>query len=199
MLQASVSALRELRPELASGLKARDREIDEWEVRIELECLRILALYDPTASDLRRMVVILKSNEELERVADSVVRLAKRVKKLARVTDAASIPSPLLDLAANAEAAFRRALDALTNIDVDAALSVVAGDAAIDHQCHTLQKQFKQALRDAPEGSGVSLRLLLLARNLERIADHATLIARNVVYLKEGRIIRHAAGRQAGN
>lgn len=193
-LTMSVQALRENRADLAAGVKIEEKAIDSWEVRIEQECVRILARYGPTASDLRRVIAAMRVSSELERMADLAEHIANRVKK--RVTRAETVPVPgSLDVLATASLAqVRDSLDALTRDDVELAQAVIREDRGVDRFRRVVLNELKDAIRREPDSVDTWLRLINTARNLERVADHASNIAETVVYLKEGDIIRHGHG-----
>ena len=192
-LGTSVRAFCDGRADLAGEVSGGKGSIDRWEVQIERECLRILALHQPVASDLRRVAAALRINADLERMADLASHIANRARKLAGKSDLAPIPPDLELMAGEALDLVRDALNALANCDVALARSVIAADRGIDRFRGTVVKQLKQAIRRDPEHLNMWLRLINTARNLERVADHATNIAEAVVYLKEGDIIRHVA------
>jgi phosphate transport system protein len=191
-LEKSVLAVCDGRFDLIADLEKEEDLADCQEVQIEVECLRILARYEPVASDLRRMATVLKVNRDWERIADLALRVARRARKLSRLPDTLSMPEPLKKLARDVLAQVRSCLGALAAVDGEAARRVIAGDHAIDEQYRTLRSEFKAALSLHPEQLDAWLLLINTARNLERIADHASGIAQTVVYLHEGVIIRHS-------
>jgi phosphate transport system protein len=195
-LKRSVRALCDGRIDLAGEVMGEERAVDRWEVQIERECLKVLALHQPVASDLRRVAAILRINSDLERMGDLARHMAKRVKKLAADPRAFPIPEQLELMAIESLGQVRDCLDALTKADAELARSVIAGDTRIDRHYRFVLKDLKQQIRRDPERVDSWLRLINTARNLERIGDHATNIAEAVVYLKEGDIIRHGGGRQ---
>ena len=190
-LNRSIHAICDGRVELAEELKHQKRAMDRWEVQIERECVRVLALHQPVASDLRRVTTVLKINGDLERLCDLARHIAKRVKKLASDPEAFPIPQPLENLAVFALSQIRDSLDALTQSNVAGAHAVIAADRQVDLDYRAVQKQLKIEIVRNPERINTWLRLVNTARNLERIADHAAKIAESVVYLKEGEILRH--------
>lgn len=195
-LDHSVRALCEGRPDLANEVRDEELTVDHWELRLEHDCLKVLALHQPVASDLRRVAVVLKMNGDLERMGDLARHIAKRVNKLATDPRAFPIPEPLEAMAAEALEQVHRSLDAVTRCDTDLARAVIAGDRRVDQHHRIVLKELKQQIRRDPERVDAWLRLINTARNLERIADHATNIAEAVIYLKEGQIIRHVGPRQ---
>jgi phosphate transport system protein len=190
-LNRSIHAICDGRVELAEELKHQKHMMDRWEVQIERECVRVLALHQPVASDLRRVTTVLKINGDLERLCDLARHIAKRVKKLASDPEAFPIPQPLENLAIFALSQIRDSLDALTKSNVSGAHAVIAADRQVDLDYRAVQKQLKIEIIRNPERVNTWLRLVNTARNLERIADHAAKIAESVVYLKEGEILRH--------
>jgi len=190
-LATSVTVLCHHRPDLAADVKAGEREIDRREVAIERECLRVLALYDPVASDFRRVLTILRVNRDLERIGDLAARIAKRAKKLARGTNPLVIPEPLEALAEAAMQSVRGALDSLVNCDAQASRSLIAADHRLDEYRRTVRAGIKESIRRDVDRIEDWLRLMDVARHLERVGDHAAGIAEAVIYMKEGQIIRH--------
>lgn len=191
-LEKSVTALTEGRFELVPQVETDEEETDRREVEIEQDCLRILALYEPVATDLRRMATILKVNRDCERIADLALRVARRSRKLAVGSSGVELPEGMKQLARDVLAQVRASYQALAGRDAAAARAVIAGDRGIDVQYRSLRKQFRQMLSQHPEQLAGWMLLLNMARNLERIADHATGIAQTVIYLEEGKIVRHA-------
>jgi phosphate transport system protein len=190
-LNQSIHALCDGRGELADEFKHHKRVMDGWEVQIEHECVRVLALHQPVASDLRRVATVLKINGDLERLCDLAQHIAKRVKKLTRDPNAFPIPQALESLALMALSQIRDSLDALTQSNISRALIVITADHQIDLDYRAVQKQLKLEIIRHPERISTWLRLVNTARNLERVANHAVKIAESVIYLKEGEIMRH--------
>jgi phosphate transport system protein len=190
-LTASVQALRDNRADLALGVKIDEKAVDDWEVKIEQECVRILARYGPTASDLRRVIAAMRVSSELERMADLAEHIANRVKKRVATAETEPFPGSLDALATASLALVDDSLAALTHDDVELAQTVIREDHGIERLRRTVLKELKDAIRQEPDRVDTWLRLINTARNLERFADHAANIAEIVVYLKEGDIIRH--------
>ncbi len=190
-LDRSIEAVRDGRVEQALQVKQQKRLFDRWEVQIERECVRVLALHQPVASDLRRVAAALKINGDLHRLCDLARHIAKRVKKLAADPLAIPIPQALENLGLAALDRIHDSLDALTRSNLALARSVIAADQQIDRDYRAVQKQLKQEIAREPERINTLLRLVNTARNLERIADHAVKIAESVIYLEQGDILRH--------
>ena len=196
-LTTSVRALCDSRADLAAEVRGGENAINTWEVQIERECLKVLALHQPVASDLRRVAAVWKINGDLERMADLAEHIANRARKLAREPEPVPIPQELETMALEALAQVRDSLDALTKADVELARKVITADRRVDRRRRAVMKELKDAIRREPQRVDTWLRLINAARNLERVADHATNIAEAVVYLKEGDIIRHVGDRAA--
>ncbi len=190
-LVKSIRALCDDRADIASEVKGEERIVNSWEVQIERECLRVLALHQPVASDLRRVATALKINGDLERMGDLAFHIAKRVKKASKEADHPAIPEAMEAMASEVLAQIHGSLDALTKSDVELARRVIQGDRAIDNHYRAVLRDLKNAIRQDPDRLDGYFRLINSARNLERIADHATNIAEAVIYLREGDIIRH--------
>ncbi len=192
-LNTSVRALCDGRADLAAEVKFEEASIDRWEVEIERDCLKILALHQPVASDLRRVAAILRINSDLERMADLARHIAKRARKLAKEPTGRALPEGLEAMANDTLDQVREGLDALSQGDAELARAVIAGDGKVDRHRSAVIDELKQAIRDEPDRLDSWLRLINVARNLERVADHATNIAEAVIYLRNGDIIRHDA------
>ncbi len=192
MVQEACESIFELNEALALRVIRRDHEVDEAEVEVEAEVIRLLALYQPVGVDLRLLCTILKVNNNLERVADCAVNVAERARH-AELQPVARQSADLKQLCPVVRQALRDAVQAYAQDDTDLARSVAKQDAAID-------ALYGQIVRDVvanPDRSAARmaahLDLLSVAKNLERIADHATNIAEDVIYLSTGQIVRHKA------
>lgn len=170
--------------DLAGAVKAQERITDVSEARIEKECLRILALYEPVASDLRRIVCVLKSRKDLERVSDLATKIARRSQRSLKDAARHAVPASLDLLARMATDAFSEVVAALGKVDSVAARAVIAGDEKIDRQCRVVLRELKNLLRRGPERVTSLLRLVNSARNLERIGDHAVNIAKAILFVE---------------
>ncbi len=190
-LETSIQALLDGKIGVEAEVKNLERESDREESRIERQCLRVLALFEPVASDLRRMATILKVTRDWERIADLAVRVARRARKFSAAGDRFPIPDRLKTLAQAVLDHARLVHQALATRNVAAARAVIRGEDAIDRLHRQVRKELKRSLRPQPETIDLWLQMLSTARNLERIADHASDIAQTVVYLEEGVMIRH--------
>ncbi len=175
---------------LADKIIKSDYEIDEMEVDVEEECLKILALYQPVAVDLRFITAVIKINNDLERIADEAVNIARGVKYIAK-GEKLHFDFDFYLMAEKTEAMVKKSLDALVNLDVDLAFKVCLLDDEVDQFNGEAHRKVKDVIKDNPEYVEYFINLLLISRHLERIADHATNIAEEVIYLIEGEIVRH--------
>ncbi|MDZ7696075.1 MAG: phosphate signaling complex protein PhoU [Deltaproteobacteria bacterium] len=175
---------------LAEKIIAIDKEIDEAEVELEEECLKILALHQPVAGDLRFISAVIKINNDLERVGDEAVNIAERVENLAK-RPPIEVPFQYSHMAATSEDMLKKSLDALVNLDTDLAYKVCLMDDDVDDMNREIYDQVKVVIQQKPERVTTLINLLLIARHLERIGDHATNIAEEVIYMAEGEILRH--------
>lgn len=177
--------------DLAKEIVHLDHEIDEMEVEIEEACLKIIALHQPVAADLRFLVAVIKINNDLERIGDQVVNIAQRVVRIAK-RPVEPYHFDYSVMAEKAEAMLRMSLDSLVNQDLDQAIKVLHLDDEVDNIKDQAYDRIKQAMADGlTEDIGYMINLLLISRHLERLADHATNIAEEVVYMIEGEIVRH--------
>ena len=176
--------------ELARRIIESDSKIDAAEVEVEEECLKIIALHQPVAVDLRFINIVIKINNDLERVGDEAVNIAERVENISKRLPL-SFPFDFAPMAEKAEAMLKDSLDALVNQDVDLAYKVCLDDDDVDRMNHMIYDEVKEAIKKQPDRVAYLLNLLLIARHLERIADHATNIAEEVIYMIEGEISRH--------
>ena len=188
----AVAAVARRDDKLAAQVIDTDREIDAAEVDVEEECLKILALYQPVAHDLRYIVAILKINHDLERIGDLSVSIAERARDLSRM-DPPSLDFDLMKLAENAQAMVGRSIDALIHVDLNLAREIWLSDDDIDRHNERIFAEAAAEIRRNPAQIEPMLALLSVSRNLERIADHATNIAKDVIYMVEGEIVRHRA------
>ena len=170
----------------------RDDEIDRWDVRIEEECLKILALHQPLAENLRRVTAVMKIAWELERVADVAVNIAERAAGLAGAPEV-PIPDKLHQMAQVALDMLRRSLDAFVAEDSRLARDVCGQDDIVDALNREIIDDLLNMMKTSPDLIEPALQLFSASRHVERVADHATNIAEDVVYLVEGEIIRHRA------
>jgi phosphate transport system protein len=185
-------AIDTLDGELARQIIGKDYEIDQMEIDVEEECLKALALYQPVAVDLRFLVAVIKINNDLERIGDEAVNIAERVAFLSKQMPV-PFPFDYTDMVEKAQEMLKKSLDSLVNMDLNTAYSVLTMDDAVDRNNREAYDAIKDAMKKLPEGNGMGclVNMMFIARHLERIADHATNIAEEVIYMIEGEIVRH--------
>ncbi len=175
---------------LAQQVIDNDAKIDQTEVDIEEDCLKILALHQPVAIDLRFIIAMLKINNDLERIGDMAVNIAERSKFLSTLPPV-KIAFDFTLMADKTKTMVKNSLDAMVNMDCNLANKVRTGDNEIDAINRQMYEQTKKAMREHPDRIDTLVHLLGVSRSLERMADHATNIAEDVIYMVEGAIIRH--------
>jgi len=175
---------------LAQRVMASDEEIDRMEVEVEEECLKILALYQPVAADLRFVVAVLKINNDLERMGDLARNIAKRVAQLAN-GPTVELPPEIRTMAMLAQDMVKQCLDAVVNADPTLARQVREEDDAVDEARQQIRRQILQGIKAHPEQLENLLRINSVSKHIERIADMATNVAEDVIYMVEGDIVRH--------
>lgn len=191
--QRAVRALLDRDLQSAKEVQRRDAEIDQREVEVEEDCLRVLALYQPVAGDLRFIVAALKINNDLERIGDLAVNIARKAASFATLTPM-EIPFDLAGMWRKTQAMLRDSLDSLVNLDVALAENVCLRDDQVDRCKRNIRLKYTEMIRQDPELTPALLTLMAASRNLERIADQATNIAEEVIYMVEGKIVRHGEG-----
>jgi phosphate transport system protein len=186
----SVLALMERRPELAEEVVAGDRDINDLQIEIDDRALKLLALQAPMATDLRLITSAMKINADLERIGDQAVNIAENALKLLRYPPI----KPLIDIPRMAEAAqamTRDALDSFVKKDAAMARGVLKRDDEVDALKDAVFRVLLTYMMADPATIERALGLILVSRNLERIADHATNVAEDVIFLVEGKDVRH--------
>ncbi len=194
----AVRALETHDKKLAASAIEADLDIDKMEVEVEEECLKILALHQPVAVDLRFIVAVLKITNDLERIGDLAVNVAERAEFLAN-ENSISMPMDFSQMTELAQTMLRDALDSLVNLDMELAGKVGGADDDVDEMNREMYEQVKEGIRKAPEQMEQLIHLLCASRHIERIADHATNIAEDVLYMGEGEIMRHRRERYDGS
>ena len=177
---------------IAEKVEQSDRQVNILEMEIDELCVRILALRQPAASDLRFIAAALKIVTDLERTGDLAVNIAERAEALARIPQAPA--SPLVDLGPMAEAAqamLKDSLDAFVRSDAAKAEAVLERDQAVDDLFVEAFRTLIATMKREPELVERAIGLVFIAKHLERIADHSTNIAEMVVYLVKGKDVRH--------
>jgi phosphate transport system protein len=186
----AVKSIRDRDRVLAQKVIEGDIEIDDLEVEVEEECQKILALHQPVAHDLRFIIAVLKISSELEHIGDASVNIAERAVFLAG-TEQINIPFDFTTMSEKARFMLRTSLNALVDQDANLAYQVIKVDDEVDAINREMYGQVKEGIRKHPEHLEALIHLLSVSRHVERIGDHASNIAEEVVYFVKGDIIRH--------
>lgn len=189
-VRMAVEAVESRDADIARKIIESDWEIDGMEVEIEEECLKILALYQPVAVDLRFLVATIKINNDLERIGDESVNIADRVTIMAK-RPPMQFAFNYAPMAERTQAMLKMSLDALVNLDVELAFKVITMDDEVDDIQTQAYDRIKETIKEHPDRVGYLINLLQISRHLERVADHSTNIAEEVIYLIDGEIVRH--------
>lgn len=197
MVNNSVHAFHERRFELASEVIDDDHLVDQVEVLIEEDCLKTLALYQPVAVELRRLTTMMKINSELERIADLACNIAERALAMRIHADYQS-PKQLIELAESGIALVAKSLDSFVNQDTKAAREVIEQDQVVDGLFRTIVEVLTESMKTKDGAVEPALNCFSVAKNLERIGDHAVNIAQDVIYLVDGDIVRHKSPQESG-
>ena len=190
MIDQATTALLDRKHDIATTVIASDEKVDRREVRIEEDCLKILALHQPVAIDLRRIATVMKVNNDLERIADLAVNIAERALALDNFLQF-PVPKKLKSMVSMSTQMVRNALDAFVGLDASAARSVLSMDDAIDELNLEIIRELQSLIQQQPDLVVPALHCFSASRHIERIGDHATNIAEDVIYLVEGDIVRH--------
>lgn len=167
-----------------------DKEVDTAEVRLEEECLKVLALHQPVAADLRFVVAVLKINSDLERMGDAAESVAARALQL-QAQPGFPLPEELGQMVAMAKGMTHKALDCFSREDASLAREVLSDDLAVDSLQRRMFELLQQRMKESPDLVEAAVLVLSTSRQIERIADLATNIAEDVIFLLEGEIVRH--------
>lgn len=189
-VRCAVDALITRDPKLAEEVIGSDEAMDQLEVEIEEECLKILALHQPVAIDLRYVIAVLKINNDLERIGDLAVNIAERAVYLSTHAPI-GLPLDFRGMVKITQQMLKESLDSLVNLDTHIARNVRASDDEVDELNRHMYALLEDYMREHPDRIAESLHLLSAARHLERMADQATNIAEDVIYMVEGEIVRH--------
>lgn len=191
MVAKATQSLLERKPGLCTEVIEGDHEVDQLEIEIDEVCHSILGRKQPTAVDLRFLVAVMKINSDLERIGDSAVNIAQSVEQLNEQPPL----KPYIDLphlSHLVQTMVRKSLDAFVKRDTELATDVCRSDDAVDGLYKQIFRELLTYMIEDPKTVSRALHLLLIARNMERIADHATNIAEDVIYYVEGRDVRHS-------
>lgn len=193
MISDATRALCSREYERVANVLAKDKRVDSEEVLIEEECLKVLALHQPVAGDLRQITAILKIISDLERIADLACNIAERAES-ARAYPYFPTPDQLPVMAQEATEMVRRALNAFVGQDLRLAQQVILDDARVDKLNRGIIQELKAIMKSDGELVEPALHYFSASRHFERIADHAENIAEDIIYMISGEIIRHKHG-----
>lgn len=191
-VRLAVRALAERDEGLARKVLANEDQTNAMEVDVEEECLKILALHQPVAGDLRYVVTAMKIDRELERIGDIAAHVAERCLDLLALPPL-GIPFRLDEMGVKVQATLKKALDAFVSLNTAAAHEVCAADGEINAIKRATFRQVRTAAMEMPLLFDGLMQVMHIARHLERIADHATNMCEDLIYMVEGRIVRHTA------
>jgi phosphate transport system protein len=194
----AIIALIDRREDIARAVAQSDGDIDRQEVAIEEDCLKVLALHQPVAIDLRFIVAVMKVNNDLERMGDLAMNIAERAAFLASEAPI-PIPTILKPMAEAVRGMLRDSLTALVDMDGALARDVCKRDDTVDDFNADMFEHVQESIREDPSRVAAFVQVLSASRHLERIADHATNIAEDVIFMVEGEIIRHSRMLQTGS
>jgi phosphate transport system protein len=167
-----------------------DYEVDEQEIEIEEDCLKILALHQPVAKDLRFLITVIKINKEMEKIGDIAVSIARRVQNISKFKHAGAVSYDFSLMSEKAILMLKKSIDALVGGDAKLARSLFVDDDEVDAMKDRCYEDIKERIKNDPAHPGYHINTFLLGRHLERIADRAVNIAEEVIYLVEGTITR---------
>lgn len=189
-VEQAVESVAQTDLDLAGKVINEDKNIDQLEIELEEECLKILALYQPVAIDLRYVVACLKINNDLERIGDLAANIAKRTTALQHFSDY-NIPLDFAPMTYEVQKMLKGALDSFIDMDTDIAEEVCKNDDIVDKYNHDAHSKIKQLIKSFPDRGEFYIYLLSVSKNLERIADYATNICEDIIYMVSGNIVRH--------
>ena len=189
-IRHAMQALVDRDDALASEVIERDRQVNAYDVEVDAQCVELLALHQPAAGDLRFITTAMKIVTDLERIGDQAVNIGQRVIELNREPQL----KPYIDLprmAERAQAMVKESLDAFVARDTELARRVRAEDDEVDALKEQIFRELLTFMMEDPRSIPRAIRLILISRCMERVADHATNIAEMVIYLVEGKMVRH--------
>lgn len=196
-LCCAIQALFNNETQLAQQVKATDNDIDSIEVNIEDQCLEVLALHQPVAGDLRFLVTVLKINIDLERIGDLAVKIADkallidRSQKKHKVSEMPDVQWTLKEMVESTLWMLNKCLDAFVREDADLAYKVILADDKVDRAKNVMRSFLEENVQKNSDKYAYLAMLLSVSRSLERIADHTTNICEDIIYMLQGKIVRH--------
>jgi phosphate transport system protein len=189
-IKKAVESLVEREPDVATEVIKEDHNINAFDVRIDEECIRLLALKQPMGKDLRLITTAMKITSDLERIADNAVNIAERAIEL----NEEPLLKPYIDIPRMSrivQGMVRDTIDAFVNEDVKLAKDVIMRDDSVDELNEMVWKELMFIMMQDPSTVSRAVKITYISKYLERVGDHATNIAETVVYMVEGKIIRH--------
>ena len=190
MTRRSVQALVERKEDLLGEVRAMENQVNQLHIDIDEACLEIIALRQPAAKDLRFIAAAMKINTDLERIGDQAINIVQRAESLLSVP----LLKPLIDIprmAAIAEEMLKESLDAFVNGDADLAYANILKDDSVDQLKDQVFRELLTYMMADPKTIPTAMDLLLVSRHLERVADHATNICEDVIFMVKGKDVRH--------
>ncbi|MGA2232834.1 MAG: phosphate signaling complex protein PhoU [Tepidisphaeraceae bacterium] len=191
LVETSVESLLQVDARLAQQAIAQDDRIDAEEVEVERSCIDLLALQQPAAGDLRLVTTTIKVNSDFERIADCAVNVAQRIPPLSRLQNYEP-PTDLRLMSNSVLATLRDTIKAFNLQDEALARQVLRSDDVVDALYHQIVQDNVNLMEQNGQDANTDVSNIMIAKNLERIADHCTNIAEDVIYVHTGRIIRHS-------
>ena len=188
----AVKAIAEADVALAQLVMQRDQKVDEYDTAIDKQCMKIFALTQPVAVDLRLLMAALKINNELERIGDIAVNLAERVEPLLPHQEFVKT-TPLREMATAAREMVKNSIDSFVNNDPDLAKKILVSDDVVDNYDRDIFNAMIARMKEGREHVEPASHIMIISRHIERLADHATNIAEDVIFLVNARIIKHNA------
>lgn len=190
IVRQSVKSVRDMDEKLAESVIENDEKINLMELEVEEECLKLLALHQPVAIDLRFIIAVLKINNDLERIADQAANIAHQAIDLCN-QERIDVALNFGKMAQKSQNMLKKSLDALVNLNPTLAYEVCKADDEVDDLNKQMHSRVREIIVAHPEWTKQLINLLIVSRNLERIADLATNIAEDTIYMIEGEIVRH--------
>jgi len=192
-LEMAIAALNRKDPEAAESVVANDHMVNDCDVDIDERCTTILALRQPTASDLRLVLAVIKTTADLERIGDEAKRVARVVIPADTGNHGRNLSAQIVHLGEQIQGMLHRALDAFARMDVEAAIEVVRGDEEVDREYESVMRESTAHMMEDPDSIPRVMDLVWAARALERIGDRCCNISEYVIYFVTGKDVRHAS------
>ena len=198
-LELAIASLGDRENALAESVVYNDRDVNACDMDIDERCTMILALRQPTASDLRLVLAVIKTTADLERIGHEAKRVAKMVARASDLDRESNLFGKIVHLGEQVQHMLHRALDAFARMDVEAAIEVVGEDLNIDSEYESVLRQSMDYMMQDPSSIPVVMDTVWAARSLERIGDRCCNISEYVIYFVKGKDVRHATLEQIRN